>query len=136
MRLRHGWRGAAAAGCALANVCWRWRCFIWRGSSWRSDWSASACASEDIARVSIEQGDEMNDTQHGRLQLQVDIEKRTLKSPFRITGYTFTGFDALVVTLREGGCSGRGEAQGVYYKHDNPPEMLAQVEALRGPTKH
>jgi L-alanine-DL-glutamate epimerase-like enolase superfamily enzyme len=73
----------------------------------------------------------MNDTQHGRLQLQVDIEKRTLKSPFHITGYTFTGFDALVVTLREGGCSGRGEAQGVYYKHDNPPEMLAQIEALR-----
>lgn len=73
----------------------------------------------------------MNDTQHGRLQLQVDIEKRTLKSPFHITGYTFTGFDALVVTLREGGRIGRGESQGVYYKHDNPPEMLAQIEALR-----
>lgn len=73
----------------------------------------------------------MNDTQHGRLKLQAGIEKRTLKSPFRITGYTFTGFDALVVTLREGSHIGRGEAQGVYYKHDNPPEMLAQIEALR-----
>lgn len=78
----------------------------------------------------------MNDTQHSRLHLQVDIEKRTLKSPFHITGYTFTGFDALVVTLREGGCSGRGEAQGVYYKHDNPPEMLAQLEALRDRVEH
>jgi L-alanine-DL-glutamate epimerase-like enolase superfamily enzyme len=78
----------------------------------------------------------MNDTRQGRLQLQVDIEKRTLKSPFHITGYTFTGFDALVVTLREGGCVGRGEAQGVYYKHDNPPEMLAQVETLRDRIEH
>ncbi|MGH8182922.1 MAG: dipeptide epimerase [Rhodanobacteraceae bacterium] len=73
----------------------------------------------------------MNETQHGPLQLRATIEQRALKSPFHITGYTFTEFDALVVTLGQGGCSGRGEAQGVYYKHDNPPEMLAQVEALR-----
>ena len=78
----------------------------------------------------------MNDTRQGRLQLQVDIEKRTLRSPFHITGYTFTGFDALVVTLRDGGWIGRGEAQGVYYKHDNPPEMLAQIEALRDRVEH
>jgi L-alanine-DL-glutamate epimerase-like enolase superfamily enzyme len=65
------------------------------------------------------------------VELHAAIEKRPMKAPFRITGYTFTGFDALVVTLRDGGCVGRGEAQGVYYKHDNPPEMLAQVEALR-----
>jgi len=78
----------------------------------------------------------MNDTRRGRLQLQVDIEKRALRSPFHITGYTFTGFDALVVTLREDGWIGRGEAQGVYYKHDNPPEMLAQIEALRDRIEH
>ncbi|HKT42302.1 MAG TPA: dipeptide epimerase [Rhodanobacteraceae bacterium] len=65
------------------------------------------------------------------VKLHTAIEKRTLKSPFHITGYTFTGFDALVVTLREGGCIGRGEAQGVYYMHDNPPGMLDQIEALR-----
>ncbi|MBS0382442.1 MAG: dipeptide epimerase [Proteobacteria bacterium] len=65
------------------------------------------------------------------MKLHAALEKRQLKSPFHITGYTFTGFDALVVTLRDGSCVGRGEAQGVYYKHDNPPEMLAQVEALR-----
>lgn len=65
------------------------------------------------------------------MTLHVAIEKRPMKAPFHITGYTFTGFDALVLTLREGGSVGRGEAQGVYYKHDNPPEMLTQIEALR-----
>ena len=66
------------------------------------------------------------------MKLHAAIESRPMKAPLHITGYTFTGFDALVVTLHEGGWIGRGEAQGVYYKHDNPPEMLAQVEALRG----
>ena len=70
------------------------------------------------------------------VKLHAAIETRSMKAPFHITGYTFTGFDALVVTLREGGRIGRGEAQGVYYKHDNPPEMLAQVEALRDRIEH
>jgi L-alanine-DL-glutamate epimerase-like enolase superfamily enzyme len=70
------------------------------------------------------------------VKLDVAIEKRPMTAPFHITGYTFTGFDALVVTLRDGGCVGRGEAQGVYYKHDNPPEMLAQLEALRDRIEH
>lgn len=65
------------------------------------------------------------------VKLHAAIERRPMKAPLHITGYTFTGFDALVVTLHEGGWIGRGEAQGVYYKHDNPPEMLAQVETLR-----
>jgi L-alanine-DL-glutamate epimerase-like enolase superfamily enzyme len=68
--------------------------------------------------------------------LHAALEKRPMTAPFHITGYTFTGFDALVVTLRDGGCVGRGEAQGVYYKHDNPPGMLAQVEALRDRIEH
>jgi L-alanine-DL-glutamate epimerase-like enolase superfamily enzyme len=74
----------------------------------------------------------MNDSRLGPLQLTTHIEKRTLRAPLHITGYTFTGFDALMVTLSAGGHTGRGEAQGVYYRHDDPPEMLAQVEALRG----
>lgn len=74
----------------------------------------------------------MNDKQHGPLQLEAGIEKRTLKSPFHITGYTFTEVDALVVGLREGAHAGRGEAEGVYYHHDTPEAMLAQIEALRG----
>ena len=70
------------------------------------------------------------------VKLHAAIETRSMKAPFHITGYTFTGFDALVVTLSEGGRIGRGEAQGVYYKHDNPPEMLAQIEALRDRIEH
>jgi len=70
------------------------------------------------------------------VKLHAAIEKRPMKAPLHITGYTFTGFDALVVTLRDGGCIGRGEAQGVYYKHDNPPEMRAQIEALRDRIEH
>lgn len=65
------------------------------------------------------------------MQLQARIEKRTLKSPFHITGYTFTEIDALMVSLRAGGHVGRGEAEGVYYHDDTPTSMLAQVEALR-----
>ena len=36
------------------------------------------------------------------MTLQVAIEKRPMKAPLHITGYTFTGFDALVVALRDG----------------------------------
>ncbi len=70
------------------------------------------------------------------MKLHAVIEPRPMKAPLHITGFTFTGFDALVVTLREGDRIGRGEAQGVYYRHDNPPEMLAQVEALRDHIEH
>jgi L-alanine-DL-glutamate epimerase-like enolase superfamily enzyme len=69
--------------------------------------------------------------QHKRMKLQVGIEKRPMTAPLHITGYTFTSFDALVVTLQEGASIGRGEAQGVYYRHDDAPLMLAQVEAMR-----
>ncbi len=75
-----------------------------------------------------------------RLRLHAEIEKRPMRAPFRITGYTFTDFEALVVTLEENGLFGRGEAQGVYYRHDTPASMRKQVEALRarieaGPTR-
>ncbi|HEX5353223.1 MAG TPA: dipeptide epimerase [Rhodanobacteraceae bacterium] len=73
----------------------------------------------------------MNSMQHARLQLQASIEKRPMKAPLHITGYTFSEFDALVVGLRENGMAGRGEAQGVYYHDETPASMLAQVEALR-----
>lgn len=68
---------------------------------------------------------------HARLQLQTSIEKWSMTAPFHITGYTFNEIETLVVTLREDGMSGRGEALGVYYHHDTPASMLAQVEALR-----
>jgi hypothetical protein len=37
-----------------------------------------------------------------KLQMQVEIERLPLKSPFRISGYTFTEIPVAVVTLRSG----------------------------------
>ncbi|MGH8160518.1 MAG: dipeptide epimerase [Rhodanobacter sp.] len=73
----------------------------------------------------------MNSSGQARLQMQVDIERRPTVAPFHITGYTFTEFEAVVVTLEADGLAGRGEGLGVYYKKDTPEKMLAQIEALR-----
>lgn len=73
----------------------------------------------------------MQSNPRARLQLQVSIEKWPTKAPFHITGYTFTAFEAVVVSLHDGDLIGRGEGLGVYYKLDTPTSMLAQIEALR-----
>lgn len=57
---------------------------------------------------------------HAPMRLHTRLEKWALKVPFHITGYTFDVFDALVVSLQEGGHVGRGEALGVYYRDDAP----------------
>ena len=68
----------------------------------------------------------------GRLRLQATLKSWPIKAPFRITGYTFTAFDALIVELTdEHGHVGCGEAQGVYYHKDTPVTMLKQLETLR-----
>jgi L-alanine-DL-glutamate epimerase-like enolase superfamily enzyme len=67
-----------------------------------------------------------------KLQMQVDIERLPLKSPFRISGYTFTEIPVAVVTLRSGGSLiGRGEAAGVYYFKDTPEQIAATLEKHR-----
>lgn len=58
-------------------------------------------------------------------------ESLPLASPFRISGHTFTAVDVLVVTVSEGGATGRGEASGVYYLDETSASMLAEVEACR-----
>jgi L-alanine-DL-glutamate epimerase-like enolase superfamily enzyme len=73
----------------------------------------------------------MQSTLTPRLRLQASIEKWPTKAPFHITGYTFTAFEAVVVTLTDGHLAGRGEGLGVYYRNDTPVAMLAQIEALR-----
>lgn len=65
------------------------------------------------------------------LTLRATIEKRPLTQAFHITGYTFTDSEVLVVCLQDGQRVGRGEALGVYYRHDTPASMLKQIEALR-----
>jgi L-alanine-DL-glutamate epimerase-like enolase superfamily enzyme len=63
--------------------------------------------------------------------LHVTLEKWPLKQPFRITGHTFTDLDLVVVTLRQDGFIGRGEAAGVYYLHDDAAAIVKQIEAAR-----
>lgn len=65
------------------------------------------------------------------LSLSAAIEKIRLAKPFRISGYVFDDADILVVTLRDDGHEGRGEASGVYYLGDDAPHMLAEVERVR-----
>lgn len=66
-----------------------------------------------------------------RLRLEVRIERHPLKAPFRITGYTFSHLDLLVVTLADGMHEVRGEAGGVYYRGDVAASMAAQIEGVR-----
>ena len=75
----------------------------------------------------------MNTHAGRRLHLQTSLLSRPTKAPFHITGYTFTAFDSLLVSLEdESGHVGRGEGLGVYYFDDTPAKMLEQVEAMRG----
>jgi len=66
-----------------------------------------------------------------RLQLDVSIEALKLSAPFRISGYTFTESQVLVVRLRDGDAVGLGEASGVYYLDDLPEQMVQTVERVR-----
>jgi len=63
--------------------------------------------------------------------MQVRTETWALKKPFRITGSTIDEFDVLVLTLGQGGLTGRGEAIGVSYRGETLATMAAQLEALR-----
>ncbi len=65
------------------------------------------------------------------MHLHIDIERWPLKVPFRITGHTFTESELIVVTLTDGGVSGRGEAAGVYYRGETAQTMAQQLGAVR-----
>lgn len=65
------------------------------------------------------------------LKLTVNQERWLMKEAFRITGYTFTHCDVLVVELEQDGARGRGEASGVYYRGENPGILAGQVEQVR-----
>lgn len=66
------------------------------------------------------------------LLLRVEVESWPLRTPFRITGYTMVSIDVIVVTVEQGGESGRGEAAGVYYRGDDVSAMQQQLERVRG----
>lgn len=65
------------------------------------------------------------------IELHTKIEQWPLKTPFRITGYTWEFVDVLAVALEQDGQVGRGEAAGVYYKNDRPAGMRETIESLR-----
>lgn len=66
-----------------------------------------------------------------RRTLAVRTEKLRLAAPFRISGYVFEHWDAIVATIRDGADVGRGEASGVYYTGDTADHMRAAVESVR-----
>jgi L-alanine-DL-glutamate epimerase-like enolase superfamily enzyme len=65
------------------------------------------------------------------MKLDTRIERWPLEVPFRITGRVFEHIDVLIASLREGDLAGHGEAAGVYYRHESPESMQAQIEAVR-----
>jgi L-alanine-DL-glutamate epimerase-like enolase superfamily enzyme len=66
------------------------------------------------------------------LSLNVAVETLRLAAPFRISGFVFEEQAAVLVTLRDGIHSGRGEASGVYYLQDTARTMVESIEAARG----
>ncbi|MGI4748451.1 MAG: dipeptide epimerase [Janthinobacterium lividum] len=65
------------------------------------------------------------------LQLDVAIEQLRLAKPFRISGHVFETADIVVVTLRNGVHTGRGEGGGVYYLGDDLQHMLDALDTAR-----
>src|SRR5579871_2793861 len=65
------------------------------------------------------------------LVLRVAVESFPLVAPFRITGYVWEVLEVLKVSIAAGSFVGSGEASGIYYKGELPPNMLQVVERLR-----
>jgi L-alanine-DL-glutamate epimerase-like enolase superfamily enzyme len=63
--------------------------------------------------------------------LEIKTESWPFKTPFRISGYTFTAGEVITVSLTDSGFVGRGEASGVYYHSETPTSLTAQIEAAR-----
>jgi L-alanine-DL-glutamate epimerase-like enolase superfamily enzyme len=64
------------------------------------------------------------------MKLSVHIEEWELIQPFRISNFEWINARGIVVQLAEGGCIGRGEAQGVFYLDEDADSMFAQVQAV------
>jgi L-Ala-D/L-Glu epimerase len=63
----------------------------------------------------------------------VGIEDWPMAEPLKVSGYTMTSVQVVVVTLSEQGQGhvGRGEASGVFYFGDTPQILLTRIEAVR-----
>lgn len=54
-----------------------------------------------------------------------------LERPICIAGHVFSSTQVVVVTLRDGKLSGRGEATGIYYHGDTTERMIRQIQSVR-----
>lgn len=66
-----------------------------------------------------------------RVSLRVAVERWPFKEAFRITGYSLTEVDVVVVALESNGCRGYGEAAGVHYLGDDARRMAQCIESAR-----
>lgn len=64
-------------------------------------------------------------------EVTLSIDSWEMKSPFRISGFSFSEVEILHVTLTENGVSGCGEGTGIYYLEENGASMLAQAETVK-----
>jgi L-Ala-D/L-Glu epimerase len=65
------------------------------------------------------------------ISMMVELENWPRAVPLRITGYTHSQVNVVVVTLERAGKQGRGEGAGIYYKGETQASMLAQIEQCR-----
>ena len=65
------------------------------------------------------------------LSLTYRHEAMPLREPFRISGYLFEAFPAIVATISDGSNAGRGEAAGVYFMNDDPAHMQSEIDRCR-----
>lgn len=63
------------------------------------------------------------------MEFTTRIEEFPLRSPFRITGKTFDRTEALIVSITEGGRTGQGEAEGVFYTGETAGSILQEATA-------
>lgn len=62
------------------------------------------------------------------MEFNVYLSQYGLKMPFGIAGKVFKHVDALIVEASEGGHTGRGEAEGIFYLGDTGETLLARAQ--------
>ena len=63
-------------------------------------------------------------------ELRFSSERWEFRTPFRISGRTFTSADLLLVSISQDGRTGRGEGAGVYYLDETGASMMADVASV------
>jgi L-Ala-D/L-Glu epimerase len=66
-----------------------------------------------------------------KVTLNIAIEAWSNTVPFHISGHIFTEVELVVVQLSDGQHIGRGEAAGVFFRHETARSMIAEIETVR-----